>query len=477
MTGGYAGDSSDDCTSTKDKVLAGYTAITKDSNDEAVAGTMINRGIGQHGTGSGLNTSGLYYYIPSGYYPLEGSNNPWVYMTKAEVASSIGLTAGKLLKGQTVLDIAGTATSDANATASQILSGKTVYVNGSKITGTLTVTSVVSFSVAQYSNLTLMASWAKPSKGPWSGLRIMCKQGGYPSSASDGTLFYEGSGTSATKSLAAGTWYFRAWNYMTTNAGRIYGGYIDKTASNNTVKGTQTFTSSGTFTVPANVRSIDIFCVGGGGGGTYTSGDWGGCGGGGGYTKTWKNISVSPGQAFTVTIGTGGVGGVGIPAHTDGGSTSVGNYSVAGGKKVSFGSRGPSGGSGGGHSGWGRSGSDALFCVGGNGGSNGGNGSNDECRETYTTYDTFYGGSGQGTTTAAFETGTVYAGGGGGGGSSRTANSTAGTGGSGGGGNASVHGTANTGGGGGGGGRASNTAFDQPAGNGGSGIAIIRWGY
>ena len=81
--------------------------------------------------------------------------NPWVYMTKAEVASSIGLTAGKLLKGQTVLDIAGTATSDANATASQILSGKTVYVNGSKITGTLTVTSVVSFSCLLYTSFGL----------------------------------------------------------------------------------------------------------------------------------------------------------------------------------------------------------------------------------------------------------------------------------------------------------------------------------
>ena len=52
------------------------------------------------------------------------------------LANGIELTADKLLKGKSVLHISGTATSDATATAADILSGKTAYVNGVKLTGT-----------------------------------------------------------------------------------------------------------------------------------------------------------------------------------------------------------------------------------------------------------------------------------------------------------------------------------------------------
>jgi hypothetical protein len=75
------------------------------------------------------------------------------------------------------------------------------------------------------------------------------------------------------------------------------------------------FTSSGTFTVPKKITKIDVFCVGGGGsgGGAYGYANsnnvlfvgQGGDGGGGGYTKTTKNISVTPGQTISVTIGAG----------------------------------------------------------------------------------------------------------------------------------------------------------------------------
>ncbi len=54
----------------------------------------------------------------------------------------IGLTADKLLKGTNLFGLEGTVqegvdTSDANAISKDILSGKTAYVNGEKITGTL----------------------------------------------------------------------------------------------------------------------------------------------------------------------------------------------------------------------------------------------------------------------------------------------------------------------------------------------------
>lgn len=61
----------------------------------------------------------------------------------ADVANVIGLTAEKLVKGNTILGVEGTAsagldTSDANATIKDILENKTAYVNGEKLTGTMT---------------------------------------------------------------------------------------------------------------------------------------------------------------------------------------------------------------------------------------------------------------------------------------------------------------------------------------------------
>lgn len=60
----------------------------------------------------------------------------------ASAATMLGVTADVLTKGTTILGIEGTAetgvdTSDATATIEDIASGKTAYVNGEKITGTL----------------------------------------------------------------------------------------------------------------------------------------------------------------------------------------------------------------------------------------------------------------------------------------------------------------------------------------------------
>lgn len=74
----------------------------------------------------------------------------------------------------------------------------------------------------------------------------------------------------------------------------------------------QEFTSTGTFTVPSNCSSVDVFLVAGGGGGggrTYqvNAGGMGGGGGGGGVIQ--RTITVTPGASYTVTIGAGGSGG------------------------------------------------------------------------------------------------------------------------------------------------------------------------
>jgi hypothetical protein len=66
-----------------------------------------------------------------------------------------------------------------------------------------------------------------------------------------------------------------------------------------------TFTSSGTWTVPAGVTSVDVLVIAGGGGG---GGDTGGGGGGGGF-KHNSSYSVTPSANLSVTVGGGGAGG------------------------------------------------------------------------------------------------------------------------------------------------------------------------
>ena len=93
-------------TTSADKVLAGETFSTE--NDTDLVGTMPNKGA----VTSNLNCGGSYT-IPKGYH--NGS----------------GRVTANSLASQT----------NANATANDIMSGKTAWVNGSKLTGTATIDS------------------------------------------------------------------------------------------------------------------------------------------------------------------------------------------------------------------------------------------------------------------------------------------------------------------------------------------------
>ena len=101
-------------------------------------------------------------------------------------------------------------------------------------------------------------------------------------------------------------------------------------------RGQQVFSSNSTFTVPANVYSIQVTCVGGGGGSssgnTITFGDiesgytyvnsYGGNGGAGGSGN--KYLAVTPGATYPITIGAGGTAGSGAGNGGNGGSTVFG---------------------------------------------------------------------------------------------------------------------------------------------------------
>lgn len=438
VKGGSGGVMSDDVTAGKAHVLKGYRTITIDSDDEIVEGTIVS----QAKIAATIKPGGSYT-IPVGYYSQAGT-----------------------------------------------------------VSCPVTVNSVVSFSVAAASYNTVTATWKWPSAGPYSGVIIRYKTGGYPTSVTDGTQGYKGTGTtyalnSTSTAQITGLsqdtlYYFRIWVYLTDSEGTYYYSGAKDANTYTIARGIKTFASSQTWTVPARVTKIDIFCVGGGGsGGANSNGtNWNkGAGGGGGFTATRKSLTVTPGAVYAVTVGAGGT------VHTEqsddityyvsgrGGTSSFGTIlSARGGQGggaqsdndggyLAYGGDGGSGGGAGSFNIW----PSYYYYIGGNGGSDGANGG--EAKTTSDVESTNRKGTGQGTTTRAFgeSGGTLYAGGGGG--SSYGSNYTAGSGGSGGGGNGgngsatnngATGGTTNTGGGGGG---------SRYGTTGGSGVVIVRWGY
>ena len=73
--------------------------------------------------------------------------------------------------------------------------------------------------------------------------------------------------------------------------------------------GQQMFTSSGTWTCPSGVTTVHVDGAGGGGGGGGGKDGGSGFGGGGADACKDKEVSVTPGTTYPVTIGAGGNGG------------------------------------------------------------------------------------------------------------------------------------------------------------------------
>ena len=243
--------------------------------------------------------------------------------------------------------------------------------------------------------------------------------------------------------------------------------------------GVVSFTSSTTWTVPAEVTSVEYLVVagGGGGGGGYYSG---GGGAGGLLAGTYSGITE---PTIDVVVGNFGAGGVPTTPGSNGGDSYFKNIRAYGGGGGG-GSNGKNGGSGGGTSGDGGS---ASFIAGtgisgqgfaggaapGGAGAGGGGGSSAPGANGTGTGQGAGGAGGAGTSSSITGTTEIYAGGGGG---AACANYAGGSGGSGGGGRGGgpigTAGTSATGYGSGGGGQ------DNPSatgGNGSPGIVIFKY--
>lgn len=88
------------------------------------------------------------------------------------------------------------------------------------------------------------------------------------------------------------------------------------------------FTSSGTWTCPANIVKAKVTVIGGGGSAGNGVSQMGGGGGGGGTAI--KNLTVTPSTVYTVTVGTGGAGIASGAGNTTGNAGGTSSFSGSG---------------------------------------------------------------------------------------------------------------------------------------------------
>lgn len=180
-SGSSSGVDTSDATATSANILSGKTAYVDGAK---LTGTMTNNGaisktLAANGTytipagyhnGSGKVTQSLTTKAATTYTP--GTSNQTIasgtYLSGTQtIKGDSNLVAGNIKSGVSIFGVTGTYTasssgidtSDATATAANILSGKTAYVNGSKLTGTMTNNGAVAKTMTANGSYTIPAGY------------------------------------------------------------------------------------------------------------------------------------------------------------------------------------------------------------------------------------------------------------------------------------------------------------------------------
>ena len=253
--GGGGGTSSDELTATKAQVLEGYTAVTKDSDDEASTGTMQN--LTAKSTKTYTSSNGTP--VLDGYSVSLQTNSDGVkrIMIDSQYGGYIGAwtvfginadnignaTANRVVAGNTFtssagIKVSGTIVDRGTSQYGNIGEGTDYYainsmpegwyhsdgyswapearisktklrnylgVNAANIrsgtsiagvAGTLSVQSAISFSAAAISYNKIRISWKNPARGPWQGVFIQMSTSGNPGTGG-GSRVYTGRGNSS----------------------------------------------------------------------------------------------------------------------------------------------------------------------------------------------------------------------------------------------------------------------------------------